>query len=192
MYSLSSLGVQPLSETVPNLAIDLGVIGAAFFLYSQDVKAGERRLQRLQRQDMVGSLPIEISNGKVIKVADLKSSRRVLLVTGDALSVKTVLDAGVKVRIEIHQRKKALSSRKDDQSFLSSIVTTVVLPFYAIRIWTSYENWNWSSYQSHSIPARASKILQGSGRDKVLRGQFSWINGDYGLKKKPKRPRHHR
>ncbi|KAJ8901980.1 hypothetical protein NDN08_004181 [Rhodosorus marinus] len=105
LASMSGIsGVQPLGETIPNLAIDLGVVAGAVFLYQREVKAGERRLERLARGAMVGSLSIELSNRKVIKVSDLRGSRRVLIVGGNSEKVKEILKAGKPFQKRLEER----------------------------------------------------------------------------------------
>mmetsp|Transcript_5607 Transcript_5607/g.16701 ORF Transcript_5607/g.16701 Transcript_5607/m.16701 type:complete len:285 (+) Transcript_5607:100-954(+) len=98
-------GVQPLSETVPNVAIDLGVIVGAVLLYRQETKAGERRLERIARGAAVAGLNVQISNGKVIKIGDLQNSRRVLIVGGSEEQVTAVLKDGAKFQSRLLDRE---------------------------------------------------------------------------------------
>jgi len=97
-------GVQPLAETIPNFAIDVGVVAGAVFLYQREIKAGERRLERLARGAMVGSLSVELSNGKVVKVSDLRGSRRVLIVGGNSEKVKEILKSGKAFQKRLEER----------------------------------------------------------------------------------------
>jgi len=105
LASMSGIsGVQPLAETIPNFAIDVGVVAGAVFLYQREIKAGERRLERLARGAMVGSLSVELSNGKVVKVSDLRGSRRVLIVGGNSEKVKEILKSGKAFQKRLEER----------------------------------------------------------------------------------------
>jgi len=112
-------GVQPLAETIPNFAIDVGVVAGAVFLYQREIKAGERRLERLARGAMVGSLSVELSNGKVVKVSDLRGSRRVLIVGGNSEKVKEILKSGKAVSRSTQSRVVSIGAFCDVHIIMS-------------------------------------------------------------------------
>lgn len=76
-------GVQPLSETAPNLAINLGVIGICAFFWKREQDAGARRLQRMSRGARIAKLPVtEALTGKTLRLAEFRAKYRVVIVAG--------------------------------------------------------------------------------------------------------------
>lgn len=78
-------GVQPLDETLPNLAVNLGVLGACASLLRQEVRTGERRLSRLARGASLARLKVAVpGTGQVTKLGALRSKRRMVILAGRA------------------------------------------------------------------------------------------------------------
>ncbi len=85
-------GVQPLSETIPNVFIDLGVIAACLAALRFEQKSGEKRLERISRGARLAAL--RISGGGVRGVrpfSSLRKERRIVIVGGKAGTVLSAL-----------------------------------------------------------------------------------------------------
>ncbi|KAA8496780.1 Protein LOW PSII ACCUMULATION 1, chloroplastic [Porphyridium purpureum] len=108
-------GAQPLSETVPNTLIDLGVIAIAVLLIRLDNKAGKKRLDRLSRGAALAALKVEISrsgkarseeslSGKMTTLSSFRLYRRPVIVCGNADTVNAVLAQADPLKEELAQR----------------------------------------------------------------------------------------
>lgn len=85
-------GVQPLSETLPNVAVDLGVIGACVALLRIEQKAGQRRLERITRGAQLAKLRVAGSGEQGIRpMKSLRWERRVVIVAGKSAKVLQAL-----------------------------------------------------------------------------------------------------
>lgn len=76
-------GVQPLSETSTNLAVNLAVIGGCAFLWKLEQNSGNRRLERMSRGARVAKLKVnDFASGKVLRMAELRFQYRTVIVAG--------------------------------------------------------------------------------------------------------------
>lgn len=75
----------PTSPPSPQLAVNLGVLGACAFLLRQEVRTGERRLSRLARGASLARLKVAVpGTGQVTKLGALRSKRRMVILAGRA------------------------------------------------------------------------------------------------------------
>lgn len=95
-------GVQPLAETIPNIAIDLGVVGACALLLRFEKKAGEKRLERMSRGARLASLRAkEGRDGKVKRLSEWRGQSRVIIVAGNADKVRETMEGAAVVSAEL-------------------------------------------------------------------------------------------
>lgn len=86
-------GTQPLSETVPNVGINLGVIAFCAALLRFETKAGEKRLERMSRGARIGNLRVEDSaTRQVVQLKELRGKTRLVLVAGKGEKVKEAME----------------------------------------------------------------------------------------------------
>lgn len=79
-------GVQPLSETITNVGVDVGVIGAAIALLRLEQRAGQKRLERISRGSRLAALRISGPQG-IRPMKDSRWERRIVIVAGKAAKV---------------------------------------------------------------------------------------------------------
>lgn len=85
-------GVQPLSETSSNLAINLGVIGVCAYLWKRDQDAGVRRLERMTRGARIAKLKVtDFNTGKVTQLSEYRFQYRIVVIAGPLESVASSL-----------------------------------------------------------------------------------------------------
>ncbi|CAN8066604.1 unnamed protein product [Agarophyton chilense] len=95
-------GVQPLSETVPNVGINVSVVALCAFLLRLETKAGVRRLERMSRGAQIANLRFEDSvTRKITQLKELRSKFRVVLVAGGKEDVSQVMRNAEQLRDQI-------------------------------------------------------------------------------------------
>mmetsp|Transcript_12802 Transcript_12802/g.25980 ORF Transcript_12802/g.25980 Transcript_12802/m.25980 type:complete len:305 (-) Transcript_12802:56-970(-) len=86
-------GVQPISETIPNVGIDVLVVAGCVALLRLDARTRERRLQRLTRGARLAALRIERFDGnQMVKLSSFRGEKRPIIVAGSAETVQEVLN----------------------------------------------------------------------------------------------------
>lgn len=87
---------------VPNVAINLGVVGICALLLRLEVKAGNRRLERMSRGARIGGLRIEDSaTRQVLQLKELRGRTRVVLVAGSGKRVSESMAAAEKLKKDL-------------------------------------------------------------------------------------------
>lgn len=87
-------GVQPLSETIPNMFIDLGVIAACLAALRLEQRAGKRRLERISRGARLAALRVSADGTKAVRsLSSLRKERRIVIVGGKSATVLSALYA---------------------------------------------------------------------------------------------------
>lgn len=86
------------------MAIDFGVIAICAFLYRQDVKAGERRLERMSRGARIARLRVEdVGTRQVRELKELRGEKRVIVVAGSDAGVRGALESAAGLREEFEE-----------------------------------------------------------------------------------------
>jgi hypothetical protein len=89
-------GVQPLSETLPNTAINLGVVAVSTALWIWEDRRGQGLLDKITERSGVrqqlASLPVELSNGEASDLRGLRGRYRVILLAGTAAEVTRAIN----------------------------------------------------------------------------------------------------
>jgi hypothetical protein len=118
---------KPLIEALQDLAINVGALGTFGFLLKRDLEAREKQINRLMREDLLGACQLELANGRVLRLAQLRGFARAVLVAGSADQVTEALAAAAPYRealeargvlvvpLPIYAAGGALTSSSDDQ-----------------------------------------------------------------------------
>ncbi len=61
-----------LLEVAQDMAINLGALALCGYLVRRDLQARDKQLARLQREEKLGALQLELANGKVVRMAQLR------------------------------------------------------------------------------------------------------------------------
>ena len=88
----------PLEGSLENLAIDGAALALFGFLYAREEDARERQMARIGREERLGRLRVELAGGKAVRLEDLRSFSRVVVVSGDEAYVRTALGDAEDVR----------------------------------------------------------------------------------------------
>ena len=89
-------GVQPLSETVPNTAINLGVVAVSVALWIWEDKRGKGLLDKITERSgarqQLAALPVELSDGETSDLRGLRDRYRVIILAGTAAEVTRAIN----------------------------------------------------------------------------------------------------
>ncbi len=89
-------GVQPLSETLPNTAINLGVVAVSTALWIWEDRRGQGLLDKITERSGVrqqlASLPVELSDGETSDLRGLRGRYRVIILAGTAAEVTRAIN----------------------------------------------------------------------------------------------------
>ncbi|KAL4857926.1 Protein LOW PSII ACCUMULATION 1 [Chlorella vulgaris] len=83
--------IKTASEALQDLAINLGGLSVCGYLVLRDLKAGEKQMARLLREDELGACQLELANRRVLRLAQLRSFARVVLIAGTPQQVSQSL-----------------------------------------------------------------------------------------------------
>lgn len=82
-----------LTEVLQGLGIDVVSVLVFAFLLRNDLKARDKQIARLSREETLGALGMELGNGKRVRLAQLRGFARCVMVTGTAQQVADALQA---------------------------------------------------------------------------------------------------
>ena len=94
----------PLEGSLENLAIDGAALATFAWLYAREEAARERQMARIGREERLGRLRVELAGGKTVRLEDLRSFSRVVVVSGDEAYVRTALEDAEDVREALIER----------------------------------------------------------------------------------------
>mmetsp|Transcript_13748 Transcript_13748/g.41523 ORF Transcript_13748/g.41523 Transcript_13748/m.41523 type:complete len:335 (+) Transcript_13748:106-1110(+) len=97
-------GALPLNDVATSLAVDLGAVGTFAFLLRRDLKARDKQVARLQREERLGALQIELASGKLLRLTKLRGFARVVLFAGTPEQVRQVVEAAESYRQDLIDR----------------------------------------------------------------------------------------
>ena len=91
-----------MSETVPNLGVDVAAIALFATLLRLEARAGEKRLKRMSRGAALARLRVEdVATGAVSSVRERRGRARVVVVAGGARGVRAAMVAAEGARCEL-------------------------------------------------------------------------------------------
>jgi hypothetical protein len=64
--------IKTATEALQDLAINLGGLSVCGYLVLRDLKAGEKQMARLLREDELGACQLELANRRVLRLAQLR------------------------------------------------------------------------------------------------------------------------
>jgi len=71
-------GALSVAEAIQNVGIDVAGVGICGWLAWTEVKARTKQMARLSRESRLGSLSVEVANGKLLSLYDLRGTTRVV------------------------------------------------------------------------------------------------------------------
>ncbi|CAK0757207.1 hypothetical protein CVIRNUC_002521 [Coccomyxa viridis] len=97
-------GALPLTDVATSLAIDLGAVALFAFLLRNDLKARDKQIARLTREERLGALQLGLANGKRIRVAQLRSFSRAVIAAGSPQQVADAMKEAEQFREPLLER----------------------------------------------------------------------------------------
>jgi hypothetical protein len=94
----------PLNDVATSLAVDVGAIATFAFLLRRDLKARDKQVARLQREERLGALQLELANRKVLRLTQLRGFSRAVLFAGSPEQVKQVVESAEPFKEDLVQR----------------------------------------------------------------------------------------
>lgn len=83
----------PLQDVVQGLAIDAGAIALFSFLFLRDKEARDKQIARISREERLGDLQLELGNKRTLRMQQLRSFVRPVIVAGSAEQVSAAIRA---------------------------------------------------------------------------------------------------
>lgn len=84
---------KPLLEAGQDFAINIGALGFCGYFLKGDLDAREKQMARLMREDALGGCQLELANGRVLRLAQLRGAARPIVIAGTASQVADALAA---------------------------------------------------------------------------------------------------
>lgn len=97
-------GAKALPEVGQDLAINLAALLGCGLLVRGDLRAREKQMARLMREDQLGACQLELANGRVLRLAQLRGFARVTVVAGSAAQVAAAVVAAEPYREALVER----------------------------------------------------------------------------------------
>ncbi|KAI7843980.1 hypothetical protein COHA_002518 [Chlorella ohadii] len=92
------------AEALQDFAINVGSFSALAFLVQRDLKARDKQMARLLREDELGACQLELANKKVLRLAQLRGFARVVLIAGTPAQVAAALAAAEPYKQQLQER----------------------------------------------------------------------------------------
>lgn len=105
---IGSIGGAPNAKSSAEVGMDMGInVGAVAlftFLYRRDSAAREKQIDRLVREDELGACQLELANKRVLRLAQLRSFSRAVILAGSADQVRAALAAAEPFKADLVER----------------------------------------------------------------------------------------
>ena len=95
---------KPIPEAGQDLAINVGALLLCGFFLKRDLDAREKQLARLLREDALGACRLELANGKLLRLGQLRGAARPVIIAGSPAQVKSALEAAEPYKEELALR----------------------------------------------------------------------------------------
>ena len=86
--ALGAPSAPPLAGSAQNVAIDGAVLAVCLFFYRKEEEARGRQMARIDREEQLARLRVELTNGKTTRLSALRGFARVVLVAGPQVFVE--------------------------------------------------------------------------------------------------------
>ncbi|WIA12497.1 hypothetical protein OEZ85_012530 [Tetradesmus obliquus] len=97
-------GALQTDQVLQNIGINLGAVALFAWLFSQDWKARDKQMARLAREEALAGLPLQLANGKRLRVGALQGASRVVIAAGTQQQVSEALAAAEPYREQLERR----------------------------------------------------------------------------------------
>jgi len=94
----------PTEQVVQNLGINVGVIALCGYLFYKDKQAEKLQLARLTREERLGAQYVELIGGKLVRLREMRSFVRIVVVAGTREQVKESIAAAEPLKEKLMER----------------------------------------------------------------------------------------
>lgn len=105
---VASLGGAPNAVDLPtglkDLGIDVTALAGCLLVMKRDNDAKEKAMQRISREENLAKLKVELPNGRIVNLGQLRSFARPVIVAGSCEQVEQFMQASEPVRKELLER----------------------------------------------------------------------------------------
>lgn len=92
------------AEALSDLAINLGSLAVCAYFVRGDLQAREKQLARLMREDELGACQLELANGRMLRLAQLRGFARAVMIAGTPQQVADALAAAEPYKQQLQER----------------------------------------------------------------------------------------
>ncbi|CAI6005123.1 unnamed protein product, partial [Closterium sp. NIES-64] len=93
-----------IQDSLKDLGIDVAAVAIFAFLYRSDARGKDASLNRLTREESLAKLRLELPTGRIVSLAQLQGSCRLIIVAGPLSHVQTALTAAEPYRAALLER----------------------------------------------------------------------------------------
>ncbi|CAI5493879.1 unnamed protein product [Closterium sp. Naga37s-1] len=93
-----------IQDSLKDLGIDVAAVAIFAFLYRSDARGKDASLNRLTREESLAKLRLELPTGRIVSLAQLQGSCRLIIVAGPLSHVQTALAAAEPYRAALLER----------------------------------------------------------------------------------------
>jgi hypothetical protein len=91
-------------EASQDFAINIGALLLCGFFLKRDLDAREKQMARLLREDALGACRLELANGKLLRLGQLRGAARPVIIAGTPAQVKSAIEAAEPYKEELAMR----------------------------------------------------------------------------------------
>eukprot|EP00271_Cylindrocystis_brebissonii_P020610 TRINITY_DN689_c1_g2_i1.p1 TRINITY_DN689_c1_g2~~TRINITY_DN689_c1_g2_i1.p1 ORF type:complete len:362 (+),score=44.12 TRINITY_DN689_c1_g2_i1:140-1225(+) len=94
----------PLSDTLTDLAVDLGAVALFAFLFSRDKTSEKKALARITREETLSRLRIELSTNRIVTVGQMRGACRLIILAGPRSHIEEAFRQAEEVKEALVER----------------------------------------------------------------------------------------
>ena len=99
-----AINAKPITEALQDIGINVSALTICGYLLKGDLDAREKQMARLMREDQLGTCQIELANGKILRLGQLRGSVRPVIVVGTEEQVAQAVAAAEPLREKLAER----------------------------------------------------------------------------------------
>lgn len=92
------------AEAVQDFAINVGSLSVLGYFVKGDLEAREKQMARLLREDELGACQLELANGRMLRLAQLRGFARAVLVVGSPSQVASAMASAEPFKEQLQER----------------------------------------------------------------------------------------
>lgn len=147
----------PAGGTLIDMAINVGALALCGYFLKRDLDAREQQISRLLRADQLGACQLELSNGRLLRLAQVRGFARAVLIAGTPAQVAAAIEAAEPYKQVLIERGVLVVGLpmygEIDDGAIPPLTTDdlryVITPFFFFADTNEYTDINYQLYPRH-------------------------------------------